>query len=81
MDHSKLSTLSNNSQDISYALSFWIKPDGTTYDYKMVKSVNAEYDNYIIEYYKANYKWIPGVLNGNNVECKVVVSDGYIVKM
>ena len=81
MDHSKLSTLSNNSQDISYALSFWIKPDGTTYDYKMAKSVNAEYDNYIIEYYKANYKWTPGVLNGNNVECQVIVSNGYIVKM
>ena len=81
MDNSKLYRLSNEQEDVSYSLSFWIKPNGETYGYKMVKSVNDKYDNYIIEYYKENYKWIPGQLNGENIECKITVSEGYIVKM
>ena len=40
---------------------------------KMVKGVNSVYDNYIIEFYKNNCKWIPGVINGKNVECQYVV--------
>jgi len=81
MDDGKLYQLSNGQTNISYVISFWIKPNGETYGYEMVKGVNKEYDRYIIEYYKDNYKWIPGKLNGSNVECKVTVSEGYIVKM
>ena len=81
MDDGKLHQLSNGQENVTYVLSFWIKPNGETYGYEMVKGVNKEYDTYIIEYYNANYKWIPGKLNGSNIECKITVSEGYIVKM
>lgn len=81
MDDGKLHQLSDGQENVTYVLSFWIKPNGETYGYEMVKGVNKEYDTYIIEYYKANYKWIPGKLNETNVECKLTVSEGYIVKM
>lgn len=81
MDDAKLYQLSNGQENVTYVLSFWLRPNGETYGYEMVNGVNKEYDSYIIEYYKENYKWIPGKLNGSNVECKVTVSEGYIVKM
>src|SRR5690606_2591484 len=67
MDDGKLYQLSNGQENVSYALSFWIRPNGETYGYEMIKGVNKEYDSYIIEYYKANYKWLPGKLNGRNI--------------
>ena len=81
MDHQKLSSLSNDSKDVSYSFSFWIKPNGETHDYKMINSVNTEFDSYIIEFYKENYHWVAGTISDKNVECKVIISDGYIVKM
>lgn len=73
MDHSKLLRLAKDETDLSYVLTFWIKPNGETYGYIMVKGVNTEHDNYIIEHYKTNYKWIPGVINDKNIECQYVV--------
>jgi len=79
MNQAKLYHLSNGNSDVAYSISFWIKANGETYNYEVVNTVNAEYDNYIIEYYEANYEWIPGQLDGENVECQVIVSEGYIV--
>lgn len=81
MDFGLMSKLSNNDQDVSYGLSFWIKPNGETYAYEMIKSINENFDKYIIEFYKANYKWIPGKINGQNIECKMIINNGYVVKM
>lgn len=81
MDHNKLHSFSGDQKDISYTISFWIKSNGETFGYEIIKGVNANFDNYIIEYYKTNYKWIPGLLNGQNIECKIIISDGYVVKM
>lgn len=74
LDHNKLLRLAKDEADLSYVLTFWIKPNGETYGYKMVKGVNAAYDNCIIEHYKTNYKWIPGVINDKNIECQYVVN-------
>lgn len=73
IDHSALLRLTKDEKDFSYTLTFWIKPNGETYGYQMVKGVNAAHDNYMIEHYKTNYKWLPGVINDRNVECQYVV--------
>jgi antitoxin component YwqK of YwqJK toxin-antitoxin module len=80
MHNGRLYQLSNGQDNVTYALSFWIRPNGETYGYEMVKGVNEGYDNFVITYYKENYKWIPGLLNGENIECKITVSEGYIIK-
>nr|WP_288837423.1 hypothetical protein [uncultured Flavobacterium sp.] len=73
IDHNKLLRLTKDEEDLSYTLTFWIKPNGETYGYEMVKGVNEAHDNYMIEHYKTHYKWLPGVINDKHVECKYVV--------
>lgn len=70
----QLDSLSEGNANISYTLSFWVKTSGETYNYEMINSINEEFSKYIIEYYKNNYKWIPGVLKGQNIECKVMIN-------
>ncbi len=72
IDQNKLQPLADGKNQ-TYTLTFWIKSNGEAYGYEMVKGVNSDYDNYVIEFYKNNCKWIPGVINGKNVECQYVV--------
>lgn len=72
IDQNKLIQLANGKNQ-TYTMTFWIKSNGETYGYEMAKGVNSAYDNYLIEFYKNNCRWIPGVINGKNVECKYVV--------
>ena len=81
MDQSKLYKLSDGQLNVNYAVSFWVNKDGSLSDFRMVKSVNEAYDTYILEYYKDSYDWVPGLYNGEAISCKVIMSNGYIVKM
>jgi len=79
MDSKLMSKLSNNVQDLTYGFTFWIKPNGETYGYEMTNSVNGNFDKYVIDFFKDNYKWVPGKNNGQSVECKMIINEGYVV--
>jgi hypothetical protein len=65
----------NGNTEIEFC--FWIETDGSTSDYKIIKSINSGFDQYMIDLYKEKYKWIPAQYKGTLVKCKKTIKERF----
>ena len=65
-------SMKNNEHGTIYA-QFVVNSDGSISDLKVIKGVSPALDNEVIRVIKAMPNWIPGMVNGENVNVRYVV--------